>query len=589
MKAEAGPPPGQSWLAQVLAAPGHLSARASALAGWRRYVASMLAGATSILAFAPFFLAPVLLLTFPLLFWLALEPRKLGSPTSKTQTAMAQPGSMGTAAACGWCFGFGFHLAGLYWIGSAFLVEADRFAWAMPFAVILMPAGLAVFHALALAVANIVPGSPVARAIGLALALAATEWLRGTILTGFPWNTLGYALTGPLVLMQSAGIIGIYGLSLLAALLATLPGVAMAGSALSATSPPAPLRHRHARTGLVLALTALPLTSMLVYGAYALSRPMPPDVPGVVLRLVQPNIPQRDKFLLDKRREIFETTLALSATNGLMATGSSGGTTQTGSTRNAITHVIWPEAAMPFLALRSPEALARIGEILPPGTRLIAGTLRLEVDGKAGAQPRQNVFNSTIVLDDLGRLTQLYDKVHLVPFGEYLPFQETLEAFGLEHLTRQKGGFARGAEPRRLMRIAGLPPVSMLICYEVIFPGMSEPADGRPGLLANLTNDAWFGPTSGPHQHFHQSRVRAVEQGVPLIRVANTGISAIVDAHGRILQKLPLGERGVIDTQLPGTIARPPYAGWGDSIFAFAWVLVSAILVLVVRREKQHI
>jgi apolipoprotein N-acyltransferase len=544
------------------------------LEGWRRHALSALAGAASILAFAPFFFSPILLLTFPVVFWLALgnEPadhHRTGAPSWR---ALAL-----SAAASGWWFGFGFHLAGLYWIGSAFLVEADRFAWLMPFAVMLMPAGLALFHATAFATASLVGGSPLLRALGLATALSVTEWLRGTILTGFPWNTLGYALTHPLVLMQSASLFGIYGLSLLTALIALLPGVALG-------QPMAGTRMKRDAI-IVLSAAAVPLALLFGYGAIALNQPTPPDLSGVTLRLVQPNIPQVDKFRADKRREIFMRTLALSQ-EGL----SNNGTRLASSQHPApVTHIFWPEAAMPFLALQSPEALELISRALPRGSQLIAGTLRLEENRSDPARPLQDVFNTTIVLDDQGNLDQLYDKVHLVPFGEYLPFQETLESFGLEHLTRQKGGFAAGSHPRKLMRVSGLPPLSMLICYEVIFPRMAEPADGRPGLLVNLTNDAWFGPTSGPYQHFHQARVRAVEQGLPLVRVANTGISALIDPYGRIRKSISLDVSGIIDAPLPAAIEPTLYSRTGEGVFAILLLFLALGFVLVLRTEHEHI
>ena len=217
--------------------------------------------------------------------------------------------------------------------------------------------------------------------------------------------------------------------------------------------------------------------------------------------------------------------------------------------------------------MRSPDALSRIADALPDTVALIAGTLRLEGSLSPGPGERQDVFNSAIVLDGRGELLTRYDKIHLVPFGEYLPFKTFLNAIGFEHLTRQRGGFSPGHAPRKLMHIPGLPPLSMMICYEVIFPGAARDIDGRPSLLLNLTNDAWFGTTTGPYQHFQQARVRAVEQGVPMIRVANNGITGVVDARGRIRQSLPLNTQGIIDTPLPHKAFAPIYSRYGDIIF----------------------
>jgi apolipoprotein N-acyltransferase len=517
------------------------------------------------LAFAPIFAAPILLLTFPALFWLALGP----AGNTAAGTACAPPHGrwprLKRAAICGWWFGFGFHFAGLYWIGSAFLVEAGRFALAMPFAVVLMPAGLALFHAAALAAASQLRGSDLERALAMALAIAAAEWLRGTIFTGFPWNTLGYALTYPLILMQSASVVGIYGLSLFAAIFATLPLVVIVN--------PGDIRDRRRNAVALVALVALPFAAALAYGAATLSRPDPPMREGIRLRLVQPDIAQAEKFRPEKHRAIFEQTLALSTQPATIdrATGQ----------RSPITHIVWPEAAMPFFALRNREAMNKIAAALKPGQTLIAGTLRAEPKTITAETPNYRVFNSTVVLDANAGLVAAYDKVHLVPFGEYLPYQTTLEALGLMHLTRQRGGFTPGPSPRRLMQIPGLPPLSMMICYEAIFPAMARPSDQRPGLLVNLTNDAWFGTTSGPYQHFQQARVRAVEQGVPLIRVANNGVSGIVDGRGRILDMLGLNQRGIIDTRVPRPTSSPPYAHFGDRIFALVWLAIAAVLGLL--------
>jgi len=541
------------------------------LAGWRRWAAAGLAGALSALAFAPIYATPVLLVTFPALFWLALGPNGNALSLMEHHAAGRWP-RIKRAAMCGWWFGFGFHLFGLYWIGSAFLVEADRFAFAMPFAVTVMPAGLALFSAAALAIASLAPGSAVTRALAMALAMTLAEWLRGNILTGFPWNTLGYALTQPLILMQSAGIIGIYGLTLFTTIFATLPLVIVAN--------PDGGRDRIRDISVAVGLIGIPLAAALIYGAVVLSRPMPPMREAIRLRLVQPNIPQVDKFRLDKHRAIFEQTLALSK-----STSTSDG--HTGSTP-PITHLIWPEAAMPFFALRTKPAIDAIAGALAPHQWLIAGTLRAERHSPGDDMHNFHVFNSTIVLDHNGKLDTSYDKVHLVPFGEYLPFQSALEAIGLTSLTRQRGGFASGATPRRLMRVARLPPLSMMICYEVIFPAMARPTGNRPGLLLNLTNDAWFGPTSGPYQHFQQARVRAVEQGVPLARVANTGISAIIDARGRILRKLGLNQRGVIDSGVPQPVSPPLYAQFGDRLFWLMWSAVAAIVVILSRRDQAQ-
>jgi apolipoprotein N-acyltransferase len=446
------------------------------------------------------------------------------------------------------------------------LVEAERFAWLLPFAVTLMPAGLALFWATATGVAACAWRPGVSRVLVLALTLSAAEWMRGHILTGFPWNVLGCALTSPLPLMQSAGIFGIYGLTLLAVIVFAIPLVAFADQGSNHT------RWRAAALATLAALMPLPIA--WGYGAIRLAEPAPPVIEGVRLRLVQPSVPQREKWRPENQREIFFDHLAMSrqAPNG-SDVGLAG-----------ITHVIWPEAAMPFLPLGSPDAMRLIGDLLPDETRLISGALRL--DEQSSAEPSgRRVFNSLIVFGPDGKPESIYDKIHLVPFGEYLPLQPWLEAIGLQKMAAWRGGFSTGQSPRPLLKSPGLPPVAALICYEAIFPATVVQGADRPQALINLTNDGWFGNTTGPRQHFHQARVRAVEEGLALIRVANNGITGVVDGNGRVLAQIGLNERGVIDTSLPGP--RPPaiYALYGDWIFLISWLTV---LVCVLFRLRQH-
>jgi apolipoprotein N-acyltransferase len=252
-----------------------------------------------------------------------------------------------------------------------------------------------------------------------------------------------------------------------------------------------------------------------------------------------------------------------------------------------ITHLLWPEAAMPFLPLEHPEALAAIGATLPDGAQLLSGALRLKHPAPGDPAGAREGYNSLMVFGDNGALTQTYDKTHLVPFGEYLPMQALLESIGLEQLTRWRGGFSSGVVPRPLLNIAGLPPVAGLICYEVIFPATIVQGAERPGLLINVTNDGWFGDTTGPRQHFHQTRVRAVEEGLPIVRAANNGISAVVDGQGRVVAMLNLNARGILDSGIPASISAPVYAQWGDCTFvALALIVLAAASVL--RRGERH-
>jgi len=516
------------------------AAQARALLCHRPALALALAGALSVLAIPPFHLWPILGLTLPVLFW-ALEQ------TAERPTVRCR---LTSALWRGLAFGFGYHLAGLYWIGSAFLVQPERFALIMPFAIGGLAAFLALFHggAAILAGATLPATRGLVRRIAvLALALMASEWLRGHILTGFPWNTLGQALTMPLPLMQSVGLFGIYGLTAIAVLTLATPLVAI-----SAHGP------RRALPVIVL-VTAVPLALLFAYGAIRLAAIPTTYVEGVRLRLVQPSIDQRDKFDNTKRRWIFDRHLELSgapptpqsATEGWDATLSP-------------THVIWPEAAIPFFLRREPGAFAAIRAALPDTAVLFAGTFRLDVDPAIPdeAIKAYRIFNVAAAVGGNGGLITLYDKRHLVPFGEYLPARPLLNALGLENLTRTRGGMHPGEGPRPYLSVPGLPPVEPLICYEAIFPEEVATGRDRPGVLLNLTNDAWFGITTGPYQHFHQARLRAVEQGLPLLRSANNGISAVVDPLGRVTAALALDAVGVIDHGLPRPADRPPYGCW---------------------------
>ncbi len=517
------------------------------------------AGALSILAMAPFHLWPVLCFTLPVLYWSLDGVADSGVPAWRL------------AAWRGWAFGFGYHLAGLYWIGFSFLVQAERFAAVMPLAIAGLTAGLGLFFGAAFAVyARARPCLPteMSRIVGLALVIMIAEWLRGHVLTGFPWNVLGYALTMPLPLMQWAGLMGIYVLTAITVITMATPLVVLAAM------PKRPWLT-------ILIATIIPLTFATVYGLWQLIlHPTALDM-TVRLRLVQPSFSQKEKFVQSKRGEIFLRHLELSTERAEF------GAARVPNSRP--THILWPEAAIPFFARRNSKALAAIDNALPDNVRVIAGTFRINAppslpNERVGSY---RVFNTAMTFSGDGFMKSYYDKIHLVPFGEYLPAQQLLSALGLENLTRAAGGLAVGKAPRELMRITGLPPVEMLICYEASFPDEIAQGDDRPGLMINLTNDAWFGTTTGPYQHFHQTRLRAVEQGVAMLRSANTGISAIVDPMGRVLSSLALNEVGVIDGAMPRAVRPPIYARHGRLIEVAAFLAILAYLALSLFYRRQ--
>jgi apolipoprotein N-acyltransferase len=517
--------------------------------GWRRAAIAFAAGALSVLALAPFNLWPVMFVTFPVAVWLI------------DGSAAGRFGGVAAAAAAGWWFGFGYFLAGLYWVGHAFLVDADIFGWLLPFAVGGLPAGLALLTAAGFALARLMWSRGAIRVLALAIALTAVEWLRGHLLTGFPWNAYGYALTGPLVLAQGAALVGLWGLTFIAVAVFASPAVFTDE------------RSDTPRPWLPPLCAALVLAAIAAYGAVRLARTPTSFVEGVRLRIMQPNLQQDEKFNYDAKQQVMAKYLALSD----RATGP-----DTMGVRDA-THLIWPESAFPFFIAREADALAQIEALLPSGTVLITGAARPE-ETRPGVQVEHG-YNSIYVIDHDGSIIGIYDKVHLVPFGEYLPFQDALESIGLMQLTKVHGGFIPG-ERRRPLGVPRAPPALPLICYEIIFPGEAVPRGAeRPGWMLNVTNDGWFGISTGPHQHFHQARVRAIEEGLPLVRAANTGISAVVDPVGRIVKKLPLGVEGVLDAPLPRPVKPTIYVRAGDSPAA---LMLAGAVALVIRRRMRH-
>lgn len=511
--------------------------------GWRRLLLAFVAGAASVLALAPFHIAPILWLTLPVLVWLI---DGIGAGASRRDNGSGLVSRMGAAAVIGWTFGFGYFLAGLYWIGFAFLVEADIFAWLLPFAVVLLPAGLALFTALSCVLAAAFWSSGAARIFALATAIAVGEWLRGHVLSGFPWNLYGYALAFTDPLAQSASIFGLYGLTFLTVLIFAAP--AAAATAEEGTG---------AGAWLVPSLAAAILPVLAVYGLWRLPGGPQPEVAGVHLRIIQPNIAQDQKWLPENRSAILAEYLSMTDE----------ATSPEVSGVSDVSHVIWPESALPFLLSENAEALAAIAALLPDNVTLITGAVRRTPPDPDNGEPNGRAFNSVHVIDGTGAIVATYDKAHLVPFGEFLPLQGFLERIGLQQLTRLRGGFAAGPAARTLP-LQGAPPVAPLICYEIIFPGSAVDRADRPGWMLNLTNDAWFGNSSGPRQHLHQARLRAVEEGLPVVRAANTGISAVIDPYGRIVARLPLNRRGIIDSGLPEALPPTVFSRYGNRLFA---------------------
>jgi apolipoprotein N-acyltransferase len=520
--------------------------------GWRRWLMSFGAGALGALAMPPFGVFPALVLGLTVAVWLL--------DGAVGEGASSRRGAVISAAVAGWWWGFGYFVAGLWWLGAAFLVEADQFAWAMPFGVLGLPAVLALFMALGFAIARLLWAPGFVRILSLAVGLSVSEALRGVVFTGFPWNSLGLALGQNLWLMQAASLVGAHGLTLLAVLIGAAPAALGTGKTAAGRWGP-------------VAAAAAALAALAAYGALRVPSAPLATADGVRLRVMQPNLQQDAKFNPENAGAIMQRYLALSDRPGPDGLGVAG-----------VTHLVWPESAFPFLLHRTPQALAQIAALLPPGTTLVTGAARMEEpfeDEEAG-----RYFNSIQVVGDDGTITASYDKVHLVPFGEYVPsfLGALIRAAGLREFIHIPGGFEAG-DRRRPLTVAGLPPVAATICYEAIFTGAVLPEGSRPELILNVTNDGWFGNTPGPHQHFAQARLRAVEEGLPLVRAANTGISAVVDPYGRVTGSLPVGAEGVLDASLPVALSAPMYTKLGSGA-PLVLVLLCLGVVLIVGRRR---
>ena len=513
--------------------------------GWKRAAIALVAGALSALAMAPFNAWPVLFATFTMMVWLidgAGAGRLHGVPA---------------AAMSGFWFGLGYFVPGLYWIGYAFLVDASTFGWLMPFAVLGLPAYLALFTAFGFALARLLWTRDASRVLALAVSLTLSEWLRGHVLTGFPWNAFGYALTEPLALAQTASLIGLWGLTFLSVAIFASPAVLIDGRS----------RGRKPWIAPVMALSLL--VAMGIFGGIRLGLQPTAMVAKVKLRIMQPNLQQDARFNYSAKAEVMQKYLTLSdRASGPQSTGV-----------RDVSILIWPESAFPFFLTREPDAMAQIADLLPKGTVLITGSVRAP-DVPPGTRITR-AYNSIYVIDHDGSVLSVYDKLHLVPFGEYLPFQDWMEKLGFEQLTKVQGGFIPGTR-RHTMEIPNAPRALPLICYEAIFPGDVATRDDRPGWIVNLTNDGWFGISTGPYQHLQQARVRAIEQGLPLVRAANTGISAVIDPMGRFVARLGLGVEGVLDSSLPSAIAPTVYARVGDNPAA---IMIAAAFFFVMRRR----
>jgi apolipoprotein N-acyltransferase len=499
----------------------------SDLRGWRRQAFTFVTGLLSALSFTPFGIFPLLLLSFAVLV-LLLD----GAQTERRP--------VWRSALIGWAYGFGQFLGGLYWVAYAFLVDPLQHGWQIPFVAMLFPGGLALFPALACALAAGLWRAGASRVFLLTATYMLAEWLRGHVLTGFPWNLPGYGWSASLAVLQSASWFGVYGLSLLAVLF---------GTSLALISEQG--RARLLPAALTLTFIAIWLGGMARLHAIHFA-----NVPGVRLRIVQPDVAQADKYVRALRAAHWRELIDLSGVGDGPAS----------------THIIWPEAAPPFLLEQVPQAMADIATLTGADKVLMTGAARAEM--KPDGKPL--FHNSFYIFGHHGQLLATYDKFHLVPFGEYAPFPQTLHALGIDKLVALPGSFASGDGPHTYA-VPGAPAAGPLICYEILFPG-EVTGKPRPGWLVNVTDDSWFGPASstGPYQHFLIARVRAIEEGLPVVRAANTGISGVIDPLGRVTAELGVDRVGVVDAGLPNALPPTFFARMRNIPF---WLMFAACLI----------
>ncbi|MGL4281490.1 MAG: apolipoprotein N-acyltransferase [Albidovulum sp.] len=473
----------------------------------------------------------------PLGFWWL----SLGAFALLTEVVIRRAG-LGPMIWTGWLAGSGYFAASLFWIYEPFQVEADIYGWMAPFAVVFMAVGMALFWGLAASFAAFGQGR-VTRALGFAVGLTATDLLRGYIFTGFPWALAGHIWIDTPV-AQMAAFTGPVGLSALTMLVAALPVLSV----------------RTLVRGAFAALAAVLVASLWLAGAARLAEPIPPREPEIRVRLVQPNARQELKWREDMWQLFLDRQLRASAPGE-------------GPRPDLI---VWPETAVPWLLEHAQPFLEDVA-MVSAGIPVALGIQRR--DG-------MRYYNSLAVIGPGGTLTATYDKWHLVPFGEYIPFGDLLSHVGISAFAARAGmGYSAG-EGAKLLPLGSLGKVLPLICYEAVFPQDLNAAPERADWILQITNDAWFGSLAGPYQHLAQARLRAIEQGLPLLRAANTGISAVIDAQGRVLQSLPLDTDGVIDAIVPPSLSPTPYSRSGD--LAATILLALATLATWIRGKRER-
>jgi apolipoprotein N-acyltransferase len=496
--------------------------------GWRAAGAAFGAGALAALAMPPLHWLPLAVVGIVAFVWLwdsAPGPR--------------------SALLRGWAWGTGHFAVGSYWIVEAFFVPPADYGPLGPPIVVGLAALLGFFPGMAAGAAKWAvlrwpsAGGRYCRLLLLAIAWTIAEWLRGHVFTGYPWNPLAHVWAFATPLLQGAALFGVYGLGLLTFMILAAPAAGWRASILA----------------LVVAVAA-------GFAGQAAMAPVVTAGNGPLVRIVQPNTPQAEKWRPENRAAQVAKLVELSRRDGF----------------DGLAAVIWPETAPPFVLEPGSPALEVMARAVPPGGYLLTGAAR-------GTRNREDgVWNSLLVIDGKGEIVATYDKVHLVPLGEYIPFHKQLAPIS--------GFIGRGSfevgESRVTLDLPRLPSFSPIICYEVIFPAAVTGPGARPRWLLNVTNDAWFGLSSGPYQHLASARVRAVEEGLPMLRAANTGVSAVIDAYGRVLAAIDMQREGVIDHRIPAAREPTPYGRWGDGALVGLLLVAIGSLLAAIRFTRSE-
>ncbi len=514
-----------------------LAHRIAGLRGWRVHLLAVLAGAFGVLGQAPFHIWPASLLSLVVLVWLL-------------DGAFATQRPIRAGAARAFSFAFGQFYAGLYWIGAAFISRGPEYIPLMPIALTLLMAGLALIWALAGAFALRFWSLDQRRIAVLALSLFAAEWVRGNFFTGFPWNLPGMVWAPGASVSQSASLFGVWGLSLLT---------------LFAFAAPAALVGRDRfwwQRALPTVFALLCFVGLFVAGHNRLSMAVTKAQPGVRLRVVQSVIDQREKWKPENRNAVLAHYLDISTKEPL----------------DGVTHVIWPEGALPTLLLEDGPALDAIADTFRDGPVLITGLTRREL-AMSGETLYRNSLIALSFADGQPRVETVYDKHHLVPFGEYMPLSDLFARIGIKGLINYDDGFTPGPAPSS-MQIDNLPVFSPQICYEIAYSGFTPRDEGRPAWVLNISNDAWFGPTTGPYQHLDHARYRAIEEGLPVVRSASSGIAGVIDPYGRMVLRMRRDADRAMDAALPRPLPATPFKRHGTVLLLFLAGLIFSLRLL---------